>query len=149
MPRKGRTEVSPVCHVHQPSSKRAELWFPGKGSDVHRNGNEGSLCRALAIGSLVLGDQIMSSRLLDGLCCSSLSGEEGKAATFLELIRLYYFLSGKPEIASSLLLWEFKRSTLRNSQTIFWDLCLFNHLISILGNFKPAYSFSPYLQSES
>lgn len=101
------------------------------------------------LGSLVTGWQIVSSRLLDGPCCSSLSGEEGKAATFPELIRLYYFLSGKPQTESSLLLWELKRFTLRNSQTIPWDLFLFNHLISILGNFKPAYSLSPYLQSES
>lgn len=63
---------------------------------------QGSLCRALAIGVPGGRGQIMSARSLDGLCCSSLSGEEGKAATFPELIRLYYFLSGKPQIERAL-----------------------------------------------
>lgn len=112
---------------------------------MHRNGNEGSLCRALAIG--VPGgwgsDHVLQVAGWALLLQLVWRGRED--ATFPELIQLYYFLSGKPQIESSLLLWEFKRSTLRNSQTIFWDLFIFNHLISILGNFKPAYGLSPYL----
>lgn len=78
-------------------------------------GMEGSLCRALDIGVPAGWVAHRVLQLLDGLCCSSLSAEEEKAATFPELIRLYYFLSGKPQIESSLLLWEFKRFTLRNT----------------------------------
>lgn len=118
--------------------------FEEKGAMCMETGMAGSCCRASTGG--VPGGRVTDHilQVAGWACCSGLSGEEGKTATFPELIRLYYFLFGKPQIEECCLLpWELTDSLyIRNSQTVPWDLFFFNHLISFLGNFKPAYNLS-------
>ena len=112
----------PVCVNPYPTGLR--YGFEERGAMLKEMGMEGSCCGALTIrvpsGRVV--DHI--SGLLDGLRYSGLSGEEGKAATFPELIRLYYFpfREATDTRMLSVTLRTHRFNLYRNRQTIPWGL---------------------------